>query len=109
MLDNEQLRDERNGVAYFKGTLRPYFVKGANRVFLWRFMRLFRTWRGNGVFVSWIARFEVASKKVMEAWMGLLDLTGVPQPDDVDFVNILTSNNTTIYFSKRRIVKTVEK
>ena len=90
MLDNEQLRHERNGVTYFKETLRPYFVKGANHVFLWRFMQLFRTWRGNGEFVSWIARFEVASKKVMEAFMGLLDLSTVPQPDDFNFTDILS-------------------
>ena len=93
MLDNEQLRHERNGITYFKETLRPYFVKGANHVFLWRFMQLFRTWRGNGEFVSWIARFEVASKKVMEAFMGLrglLDLSTVPQPDDFNFPDILS-------------------
>ena len=88
MLDNEQLRHERNGITYFKETLRPYFVKGANHVFLWRFMQLFR--RGNGEFVSWIARFEVASKKVMEAFMGLLDLSTVPQPDDFNFTDILS-------------------
>ena len=87
MLDNEQLRHERNGITYFKETLRPYFVKGADHVFLWRFTQLFRTWRGNGEFVSWIARFEVASKKVLEAFMGLLDLSTVPQADDFDFVD----------------------
>ena len=65
MLDSEQLRNERNGIMYFKDTLRPYFVKGANNVFLWPFTQLFRTWRGNGEFVCWIARFEVASKKFM--------------------------------------------
>ena len=53
-------------------------------------MQLFRTWRGNGEFVSWIARFEVASKKVMEAFMGLLDLSTVPQPDDFNFTDILS-------------------
>ena len=90
MLDNEQLRHERNGVTYFKETLRPYFVKGANHVFLWRFTQLFRTWRGNGEFVSWIARFEVASKKVMEAFMGLLDLSTVQQPADFNFTDILS-------------------
>lgn len=40
-------------------------------------------------FVSWIAHFEVASKKVMETCMGLLALSGIPQPDDFDFVNLL--------------------
>ena len=96
MLDNEQLRHERNGITYFKETLRPYFVKGANHVVLWRFMQLFRTWRGNGEFVSWIARFEVASKKVMEAFMGLLDLSTVPQPDDFNFTDILSQQQYTL-------------
>ena len=91
MLDNEQLRHERNGITYFKETLRPYFVKGANHVFLWRFMQLFRTWRRNGV-----ARFEVASKKVMEAFMGLLALSTVPQPDDFNCTDILSQQQYTL-------------
>ena len=90
MFDNKQLRHERNSITYFKGTLRPYFVKGANHVFLWRFTQPFRTWRGNGEFVSWMARFEVASNKVMEAFMGFLDLSTVPQPDDFNFTDILS-------------------
>ena len=94
------LRNERNGVTYFKETLRPYFVNGANHVFLWRFTQLFRTWRGNGEFVSWIARFEVASKKIMEAYMGLLDLSTVPQPDGFNFTDILSQQQ---YLNAERI------
>ena len=37
MLDNQKLRDENNGVAHFKETLRPYFVKGVSYIFMWRF------------------------------------------------------------------------
>ena len=56
------------GVACFGDTLRPR----------------------HGEFVSWVARFKVASKKVMEAWIGLLDLSAVPQPDAFNFTDILS-------------------
>ena len=49
MLDNQKLRDENNGVAHFKETLRPYFVKGVSYIFMWRFMYLFRCWRTNAM------------------------------------------------------------
>ena len=35
MLDNTLLRDADRGLSHFKDTLRPYFVKGVNHVFLW--------------------------------------------------------------------------
>ena len=35
LLDREELRDPDNGVTYFKATLRPYFVKGSQSVFMW--------------------------------------------------------------------------
>ena len=47
-------------------------------------------------FVNWIARFEVASKKVMEAWVGLLDLSAVPRPDDFNFTDILSQQQYTL-------------
>jgi hypothetical protein len=43
MLDNALLRDPDRGLAHFKDTLRPYFVKGVNHVFLWRFLQMFST------------------------------------------------------------------
>ena len=46
MLDNALLRDPDRGLTHFKDTLRPYFVKGVNHVFLWRFLQMFRTYRG---------------------------------------------------------------
>ena len=54
MLDNALLRDPDRGLAHFKDTLRPYFVKGVNHVFLWRFLQMFRTYRGQSEFVHWI-------------------------------------------------------
>ena len=38
-LDREQLRDPETGVEYFVATLRPFFVKDLQSVFLYRFSR----------------------------------------------------------------------
>ena len=40
-LNREALRAE-DGVKYFRDTLRPHFIKGAQNVFLWRFYSFFR-------------------------------------------------------------------
>ena len=54
MLNTADLRHPENGVRHFKDTLRPYFVKGVNHVFLCKFLQLFRCYRGNQEFVLWI-------------------------------------------------------
>ena len=73
LLDRDQLRDPTQGVAYFKKTLRPHFVKGNQAVFLWRFFQLFRASRGSQELLRWIARFAVIRKRVGDAWMDLLE------------------------------------
>ena len=43
LLDRDKLKNPDTGVEYFKATLRPHFIKGAQSVFLWRlypFLRL---------------------------------------------------------------------
>jgi len=88
MLDNTLLRNPDQGVRHFKDVLRPYFVKGVNHVFLWRFLQLFRCYRGNQEFVHWIGKFEVTSRRVLTAWMDLQEID-VPPIDDVEFLNLL--------------------
>ena len=44
LLNRESLRGE-DGVKYFRDTLRPYFIKGAQSVFLWRFLQFIRARR----------------------------------------------------------------
>ena len=63
LLDNERLRDPDQGVEYFKRFLRPYFVKGVQHVYLYRFLQLFKTWRGSKDYVTWITDFEIMLKK----------------------------------------------
>ena len=79
LLDREQLREPNGrGVEYFKRTLRPHFVKGAQTVFLYRFMRFMKNNRGNAELMKWMTRFQIDGKRLEEAWMDLcpeLDLT----------------------------------
>ena len=79
MLTNTLLRDADRGLSHFKDTLRPYFAKGVNHVFLWRFLQLFRTRRGQHEFVHWIGRFEIAHKKTPSILGGLDRLDGSPR------------------------------
>ena len=46
LLDRESLR-AADGVKYFRDTLRPHFIKGAQSVFLRRFYQFTRARRGN--------------------------------------------------------------
>ena len=80
MLDNALLRDPDRGLAHFKDTLGPYFVKGVNHVFLWQFLQMFRMYRGQSEFVHWIGRFKIAQKRLLAAWSDLLDLSNLPEP-----------------------------
>ena len=79
LLDREQLREPNGrGVEYFKRTLRPHFVKGAQTVFLYRFMRFMKNNRGNGDLMKWMTRFQIDGRRLEESWMDLcpeLDLT----------------------------------
>lgn len=54
LLDNQILRNPQKGLAHFKNTIRPYFVKGAKHVFMYRFVQLFRACRGPSELVHWI-------------------------------------------------------
>ena len=79
LLDREQLREPNGrGVEYFKRTLRPHFVKGAQTVFLYRFMRFMKNNRGNAELMKWMTRFQTDGRRLEESWMDLcpeLDLT----------------------------------
>ena len=72
LLDREELRQPNGrGVEYFKKTLRPHFVKGAQTVFLYRFMRFMKNNRGNGDLMKWMTRFQIDGRRLEESWMDL--------------------------------------
>ena len=89
MFDNTLLRDADQGLQHFKTVLRPYFVKGVQHVFLWRLLQLLRTYRGNSEFVHWIGKFEIATKRLTNAWMDLHEPPDLPAANTVAFVQML--------------------
>ena len=78
LLNRESLRAD-DGVEYFRDTLRPHYVKGAQNVFLWRFYLLIRARRGNTEMVDWIGKFSLLLKRLNDSWMDLLPLSVMNQ------------------------------
>ena len=66
LLDRESLSAE-NGVKYFRGTLRPHFIKGAQSVFFWRFYQFIRARRGSVEIVKSIGKFSLLLKRLRDA------------------------------------------
>ena len=70
LLDRTLLKGE-DGAKYFKDTLRPHFVKGAQSVFLWRCYQFLRSKRGAVEMVKWIGKFSLLLKRLRESWMDM--------------------------------------
>ena len=70
LLDNSKLKDPENGLKYLKDTLRPYYVKGAQQVFLYRFLGLIGMKRPRGMdMLTWIPKVQVKKKRALASWM----------------------------------------
>ena len=72
LLDRDLLRDPNEGVNYFKRFLRPHFIKGAQTVFLYRFMQFMKQNRGTMDLQGWMTRFHLLANRFMESWMDLI-------------------------------------
>ena len=86
LLDREMLRDPQEGVNYFKRFLRPHFIKGAQNVFLYRFMQFTKYNRGTMDLQKWMTRFQLTGNRLIESWMGLLPEATVTSPEAILFV-----------------------
>ena len=73
-LDRDLLRDDNNGVTYFKDTLRRHFIKGAEHTFLWRYLTFMqKSQRRSSVeLLEWIAMFEIMLQRLRESWRDLM-------------------------------------
>ena len=71
LLDRESLR-ATDGVKYFRNTLRPHFMKGAQNVFLWRFYQFNRARRGSLQMVMWIGRLSLFLQRLKRRLGGQL-------------------------------------
>ena len=68
-LDRERLRDPETGVEHLLATLRPFFVKDLQSVFLYRFFQLLRCNRGQTDHQRWMIKREIARQKAVDAWL----------------------------------------
>ena len=81
LLDRELLRDPNEGVNYFKRFLRPHFIKGAQTVFLYRFMQFMKHNRGTMDLQRWMTRFQLTANRLIESWMDLIPDLDLQAPE----------------------------
>ena len=88
LLDREMLpvRDPNDDVNYFKRFLRPHLMKGAQSVFLYRFMQFMKYNRETMDLQKWMTRFQLTGNRLIESWMDLLPDLLIPSPDAIAFV-----------------------
>ena len=86
LLDRDMLRDPNDGVNYFKRFLRPHFIKGAQNVFLYRFMQFMKFNRGTMDLQKWMTRFQLTGNRLIESWMDLLPEAVITSPEEILFV-----------------------
>ena len=85
------------GPRSFQGHIETLLAKSVNHVFLWRFLQMFRTYRGQSEFVHWIGRFEIAQKRLLASWSDLLDLSDLPEAGTQAFTAALTDEQRPHY------------
>ena len=82
-----------DGVEHFNRKLRPYFVKDEQYIFVWRFLGVFKAWKGNQDFVTRIAQFDIVLQRLRNSWMDFLP--GVALADGPpEFANALRQDAT---------------
>ena len=72
LLDREALK-QADGVEYFMKTLRPFYLKGVEQIFLWRFMNFLKMSRGNLDLQTWQTRLTIMTRRLMDAWGDLFE------------------------------------
>ena len=83
IFDRDRLKQD-DGVAYFKRTLRRYFIKGAQNVFLYRFIYFVRFARSGHDMLKWLTRFQIHTKRLVDAWNDLY--VSVNDPTDIRYL-----------------------
>ena len=91
LLENNKLKT-KNGVRYLKDTLRPHYVKGANLLFIWRFLTLINLRRPSKMeMLQWIPRVQTKKKRTLDAWMNCAALCD--EKDDEAYLKYVETEN----------------
>ena len=86
LLGREMLRDPHDGGNYFKRFLRPHFIKGAQNVFLYRFMQFMKYNRGTMDLQKRMTRFQLTGNRLIESWMDLIPDMLITSPEAILYV-----------------------
>ena len=78
-LDRNELRGP-GGVQYFLDTLRVYFVRGRESVFLYRLFRFLYFKRKGMDMGPWLVKYSLVRRQLEEAWMDLYDYVKQDDP-----------------------------
>ena len=78
LLERECLR-AADGVKYFRDTLRPHFIKGAQSVFLWRFYQFTRARRGHVEMIKWTGKISLLLKRLQDSWMDMVPMSALSE------------------------------
>ena len=79
-LNRARLKDPETGVEYLLSTLRPYFVKDGQSVFLYSFFRCSVANMARLIFQHWMVRCEIARPKAVDAWLDITTLRPAAGP-----------------------------
>ena len=82
--DRDRPKDPETCVEHCLATMRPFFVKDNQAVFLYRFFQMLRCTRGQMDYRRWLIKYEIARSKAIEAW--LATTTPRPAADHADVI-----------------------
>ena len=92
-------KDPDNGVRYFLAELRPLFVKNAEHMFIWRFMKFFNKRRGNIDITLWIPTWTITYNYLNDSWADMAPtLTDIT---DQVYVNFVAGENNRLFAEAR--------
>ena len=92
LLETSKLK-QPDGVKYLKDTIRPTYVKGAQQIYLWRFLTLIKMERQKKLdLLYWIPRVQKQRKRCFAAWMDCL--TQCDDKDDQKYRSWVRKKNT---------------
>ena len=73
-LEPAKLCDKATGVQYLLDQLRPHYLRGAQPIFLHRFFKMLRSWKGSRSLSEWLPAIQLEYSKTVDAWMQIEEI-----------------------------------
>ena len=91
LINVDLCKDPNNGVRYFLSELRPLFVKNAEHMFLWRFMKFFNKKRGSLDITLWIPTWTITFNYLNDSWADMAPT--ISDTNDQVYLQFITNEN----------------